>query len=185
MLSETMDAKMAFEFRRAELAALLQERGSETKPEDVRDELVLQSFLASVTPGDDDALVLKYLKRAKLVHKFGNAIFVHGALLSNNIGVVPGQSSRISDLMQWCDALNRWSSEQILAYEQSPSDGKNGASRAAHGLIDLGVVSSGSIVSSSWEHADNKVEVHEDVRQMLVAADVSAIVCGHTPQVRP
>jgi hypothetical protein len=117
LLAHTMGAPRSFEFRRQELALL---RGAATV-EEVADEEVLESFVASVATtttttttttaaavaaaaappptalAPHGPLVLEYLQLGALAVALGNTLFVHGAVADRSAGFVPDLATRWAD----------------------------------------------------------------------------------------
>ncbi len=109
IFENTMGARGAFEFRRAELART----GSPVSEEDVVD-----SFLEDLGPG---GALRDYLSACRLVHRIGNTLFVHGGVHEDSLGAVPS-GSRVEGVDAWCEALNRWYREQLEVFSEGRLD---------------------------------------------------------------
>eukprot|EP00604_Paraphysomonas_vestita_P003498 CAMPEP_0174820572 /NCGR_PEP_ID=MMETSP1107-20130205/4492_1 /TAXON_ID=36770 /ORGANISM="Paraphysomonas vestita, Strain GFlagA" /LENGTH=501 /DNA_ID=CAMNT_0016036179 /DNA_START=610 /DNA_END=2112 /DNA_ORIENTATION=- len=81
ILTQTMGAPNAFEYRRQELKEMSR-NGEET----ITDEQVTQSFLDSVGP---NGLMTKYIAYGTLAVLLGDCFFFHGGLHENTIGFIP------------------------------------------------------------------------------------------------
>ncbi|MFY0570968.1 hypothetical protein ACN28E_45040 [Archangium lansingense] len=105
IMENTMGARGAFEFRRAEL---------ERTNDPVSDEDVVDSFLADVRPGGP---LRDYLSVCQLAYRTGNTLFVHGGVHERSLGVVP-TGEFVEGVDAWVEALNRWYSEQLAAFRE-------------------------------------------------------------------
>jgi hypothetical protein len=56
--------------------------------------------------------------------RVGGALFVHGALQPEAIGVVPGRTERIDDVDQWIEQLNGFAAEQVRAWCDDADSGR-------------------------------------------------------------
>lgn len=188
MLKETMGCDTTFEMRRKELAARQSVSGSSA--EAVTDEEVLESFLASVRPGDGNAFMLHYLQAAQLAAVVGDVLFVHGAVNEKNMGRVPGVADRVDDVREWAQQLNAWCQAQVAEYANSdgkwlvePSGGKRGQ-RAADDLMDYGVPGGNdgkTVVYATFLVNGNPVDLTDEVTTYLNASGVKRMVVGHAP----
>jgi hypothetical protein len=105
IFENTMGARGAFEFRRAELSRA----GVPVSEEDVVD-----SFLEDVGPG---GLLRDYLSACQLVHRAGNTLFVHGGVHEDSLGAVPSRG-RVEGVDAWSEALNGWYREQLQVFAE-------------------------------------------------------------------
>ncbi len=150
MLADNMGSPRAFEFRRAELAALASEAqaaeplatgksraGTETvAPHHVGDEEVLESFLSSVLlPG---GLMREYLENARLAVRLGSALFVHGGIHPDALGTVPGRTERLDDVDEWIVALNAFAADEVRAFCDDADSGEAPSWAGAHDRTGFG-----------------------------------------------
>jgi hypothetical protein len=105
IFENTMGARGAFEFRRAELART---------GEPVGEDAVVDSFLDDLGPGGE---LRDYLSACQLVHREGNTLFVHGGVHEDSLGVVPARG-RVEGVDAWSEALNGWYREQLAAFSE-------------------------------------------------------------------
>jgi hypothetical protein len=103
ILTNTMGAREAFEFRRTELAA-----GGRASD----DEAVVQSFLDDVAPGGP---LRAYLERCQLAYVDAGTLFVHGGVREEALGLVP-TVGRVADVRAWTERLNGWYRDQLAAF---------------------------------------------------------------------
>jgi hypothetical protein len=111
IFENTMGARGAFEFRRAELART---------GEPVSEEDVVDSFLEDLGPG---GALRDYLSACQLVHRIGNTLFVHGGVHEDSLGAVPS-GSRVEGVDAWGEALNGWYREQLEAFTEGRLDAR-------------------------------------------------------------
>jgi hypothetical protein len=104
IFENTMGARGAFDFRRAEL--------ERTGP--VSDEDVVDSFLADLDAGGE---LREYLRACQLVYRSGNTLFVHGGVHEHSLEVVPSRG-RVEGVDAWSEALNGWYREQLAAFSE-------------------------------------------------------------------
>jgi len=90
IFAHTMGARDAFEHRRAELGA-------------VSDDAVVDSYVDDVRP---DGPMTRYLAATSLGFREGDALFLHGGVTAENLGVVPGHVGRAPDVDAWIARLN-------------------------------------------------------------------------------
>ncbi len=107
IFTHTMGARDAFGHRRAELVA---------EGRDADDEAVARSYLEDLAPDGD---LTRYLSACQLAHRDGDALFVHGAVTDENLGVVPGRDDRAPTVSAWVDALNRFYEADLAAWRRS------------------------------------------------------------------
>ena len=107
IFTHTMGAKDAFEHRRAELTA-------EGRAAD--DESVAGSYLEDLAPDGD---LTRYLSVCQLAHLEGDALFVHGAVTDENLGVVPGRDDALPTTAAWVEALNAFYATDLAAWRRS------------------------------------------------------------------
>ncbi|HEX8821584.1 MAG TPA: hypothetical protein VF794_16785 [Archangium sp.] len=109
ILENTMGARGAFEFRRAELART----DASASEEDV-----VASFLEDLGPG---GMLRDYLTACQLAHRIGNTLFVHGGLHEDSLGLVPSRG-HVEGVDAWMEALNGWYREQLAAFAEGRLD---------------------------------------------------------------
>jgi hypothetical protein len=173
IFDNTMGARGAFEFRRAELART----GAPVSEEDVVD-----SFLEDLGPG---GALRDYLSACRLVHRIGNTLFVHGGVHEESLGAVPS-GSRVEGVDAWSEALNHWYREQLevfaegrldargtplweplIAY-QAPSPGKR--------------INTGSVVYGRMADERNHPGLpSRALIETLARSGIHRVVVGHTP----
>ena len=218
MLADNMGSPRAFEHRRAELGAL-----GATSPHAARaascwgdsrassvpaaaaavsDEAVLCSYLASVGP---DGLMREYLEHAQLAVRLGPALFVHGGVHADAIGVVPGCDRRIADVNEWVDELNHFAHREVRAWcddaDATTAPGCAASSwpgrddrlgfgffeRPGGRLMAYGMArqpdgkKSPTVVYASYLADGHPQPPAHEVASRLTAAGVHALLTGHQP----
>lgn len=174
ILANTMGARRAYEFRRAELAAAGQ-------PAD--DDALVDSYLADVAP---NGLMTRYLAAAALAHREGETLFVHGGVTADNLGVVPGRAGRASTVDAWVGALNEFHAAAVEAF----GAGRVSATGAPlwEPLIAYQAPLPGTRVNQTsvvyarpTDERGDPVLPPEPVIASLRADGVRRVVVGHTP----
>lgn len=107
IFTHTMGAKDAFEHRRAELTQ---------EGRDADDESIARSYLEDLAPDGD---LSRYLSVCQLAHLEGDALFVHGAVTDENLGVVPGRDDTLPSTAAWVDALNAFYATDFAEWRRS------------------------------------------------------------------
>ncbi len=169
----TMGASEAFDFRKAELAR---------EGADASDEGVVTSFVEDVRVG---GALQRYLSACCLAFRRGVTLFVHGGVLRENLGVVPGKA-KTSGVDAWVAALNGFYDEQMDAYVNARHDAEG---RPAWGpLVAYQAPHPGtrtnpeSVVYGRPTDALNNAQLPScDVMHELVREGVHRVVLGHTP----
>jgi len=177
MLETNMHSPSAFRTRKYELA-LLHGKAS--------DEDVLQNYVESVNPLGKDAWMLDLLRVGQLAVVLGDALFIHGGLHDDALGVVPGQASVTSSMQDWAEALNEWKDSQIRDFEQQPFWRMEGdvRKRGGEGLIDYGVPGGADdkgIVYHNPFHHGNPQTLSEGVERFLERSGIRRVLSGHQP----
>ncbi|KAL7514731.1 hypothetical protein ACHAXN_012051 [Cyclotella atomus] len=139
MLEKTMGSVDAFELRRRELgrecAAIAKSvcaspaRSSDVTVAPVTDDEVTESYMLSCDP--NDGVMNQYLIRAKLIIKFGPALFMHGALpfqpnddndmkfptpwLNATSEKEPNCNTALED---WIQTINHFAADQVTAWQE-------------------------------------------------------------------
>ena len=115
MLQDNMGSPRAFELRRSELAL------ESMNNEPVSDERVLESYLDSIQSG---GCMRRYLEQAQLAVLIEGHLFVHGAVRSVSMGIVPGISRREPDVHAWVSSLNAFAKAEVIAWADSVDSGR-------------------------------------------------------------
>ncbi len=108
ILSHTMGAQPAFDFRREELRS----EGVAASDDDV-----VASFLHDLLPPHGDQF--RFLQLAQLGFRCGATLFVHGGFADEALGHVPGGPT-FDDVDGWLHALNRFYADQLARYARAP-----------------------------------------------------------------
>jgi hypothetical protein len=173
ILENTMGARGAFEFRRAELART-------AAP--VSEEDVVDSFLEDLGPG---GALRDYLAACQLVHRIGNTLFVHGGVHERSLEVVPSRG-RVEGVDAWMEALNHWYREQIAAFREGRLD-ENGTP-AWEPLIAYQAptpgerINTASVVYGRMADARNHPGLPSPTLiTTLARSGIHRLVVGHTP----
>ena len=173
IFENTMGARGAFDFRRAELAR----DGGPASDEDVVD-----SFLEDVAPG---GLLRDYLQACRLAHRMGHTLFVHGGVSEQSLGVVPGRAPT-QDVDAWVEALNGWYREQLEAFALETLDARGQPQWAP--LIAYQAPLPGlrlnptSVVYGRMSDENNHPELPSPTLiERLARAGLHRVVVGHTP----
>jgi hypothetical protein len=174
IFANTMGARDAFEHRRSELA--VEER-------DTGDEAVVESFLEDLAPGGD---LRRYLEEARLAHRAGDVLFVHGGITTENLFAVPGAPAPASGVDAWVDALNAWYRAQLEAFAAGEL-GDDGTP-AWQPLIAYQAPTPGRKVNMesvvygrTADDLNNPYLPERAVVTRLRAEGVTRVVVGHTP----
>jgi hypothetical protein len=186
IFQHTMGAPVAFEHRRAEVAA---ERGVE--PEGVADDEVVDGFLADLGPGGD---LRAYLSLCQLGFRAGRTLFVHGGLSPQSLGHVPGRAEppgdaaalAAVDVDAWIAGLNAWYAAQLDAFDAGRHDASG--QPAWQPLIAYQAPSPGSrlnpgsvVYGRSVDDHNNLVLPPAEVIAVLARSGLGRAVVGHTP----
>ena len=109
--------------------------------EDISDERVVRSFTESVKEG---GFMCKYLQLAQLGVIIGDALYVHGGVISDCyadgqvdcLGMVPWKpvEYRMDDLEAWIDELNAWKAAQVAEWLERPTGRRRRRPVAVHSL---------------------------------------------------
>eukprot|EP00051_Salpingoeca_urceolata_P002000 m.46015 g.46015 ORF g.46015 m.46015 type:complete len:681 (+) comp11823_c0_seq3:72-2114(+) len=194
MLKETMGSDGDFERRAEELAIM-----GDKPVSDVTENEVVASFLNSVALG---GCIRNYLELGQLAHIVDNTLFVHGGVIGNfgsvrvpdkkstdNLGYVPGRSSRFTDLHAWVSALNSWASTQVRSWITAPN-WKEGSvpsldrrDRGGDDFIDYVVpgCEPSVILARHLDKSGMPQPVPEAVAQQLLRSGIERVLVGHTP----
>lgn len=173
IFENTMGARGAFEFRRAELAR----SGASVSDEDVVD-----SFLEDLGPG---GALREYLCACQLAHRGGNTLFLHGGLHEDSLGVVPSRE-RTEDVDAWSAGLNQWYREQLEAFVEERFDAEGRPAWepviAYQAPTPGRRVNTASVVYGRMADERNHPTLPSpDVIRTLTRAGIHRLVVGHTP----
>ncbi|QSQ26675.1 metallophosphoesterase [Pyxidicoccus parkwayensis] len=173
IFENTMGARGAFEFRKAELT-----RSNAS----VTDEDVVDSYLEDLGPG---GALREYLTACQLTHRIGNTLFLHGGLHEDSLGTVPFHE-HIDDVDAWGEALNAWYREQLAAFGEGrfDSDGKPAwESVIAYQAPTPGKrINTGSVVYGRMATELNHPTLPSPALiDRLTRAGIHRLVVGHTP----
>jgi hypothetical protein len=112
-----MGSPIAFESRREELAVL----GKPTSDQDV-----LESFLDYIKPNAPEGPLVTLLKHGVIAKRYGDILFLHGAIHGYNIGWVPPynmkESQVITDLDAWIATINEFAQYEARDYAERMCD---------------------------------------------------------------
>lgn len=173
IFENTMGARGAFEFRRAELAR----SGASVSDEDVVD-----SFLEDLGPG---GALREYLFACQLTHRIGNTLFLHGGLHEDSLGVVPSMG-RLDSVVAWGETLNQWYRAQLQAFaeERFGPEGRP----AWEPLIAYQAPTPGQRVNTASvvygrmaDERNHPTLPSTELLRTLTRAGVHRLVVGHTP----
>mmetsp|Transcript_41154 Transcript_41154/g.103771 ORF Transcript_41154/g.103771 Transcript_41154/m.103771 type:complete len:472 (+) Transcript_41154:90-1505(+) len=179
MLECTMGCAETFEFRRTELAKLSAEEHST----EVTDTQVLESFRKSVNPSHGDPWMLNFIERGQFALRLGPYLFVHGALLSRNVGKLPHSDEIVSDLDTWLAGFDSFLQTHIAAYRENPLFQEDGT-RNGEAILDYVVPRGGhdrTIVYADYTVDGNATPLDSSVVAYLQQNSVSVVVSGHKP----
>ena len=175
IFANTMGARDAFERRREELAR--------TPEAPLDDESVAESFLEDLGHGGP---LRRYLAACQLAYRSGATMFVHGGVMPENLGVVPGSARRSDDVGEWIARLNTWYDAQIEAFRQGALD-EDGAPAWAPlvayqaPLVGTRLNQASVVYARPTDAAGNPFLPPEEVIGALAASGVRRLVVGHTP----
>lgn len=169
----TMGAAGAFEFRRQELV-------HEGRPS--TDEDVVDSFLADLRQGGP---LQRYLSACRLAYRSGVTLFVHGGVLRENLGVVPGRA-RVDGVDAWVRALNHFFDTQMDAYVNDLHDADGRPMWTD--LVSYQAPHPGTrshpesvVYSRPADALNNPILPSHDVIAALAEEGIHRVVLGHTP----
>ncbi|NLI79780.1 MAG: hypothetical protein GX442_25460 [Candidatus Riflebacteria bacterium] len=180
ILEQTMGSPVAFDLRRAALAA---DRGVD--PATVSGDDVVASYLADASPG---GLFHRYLQAAVLMARRGPTLFVHAGLPQAALGKVPGRRRRAPDPDTWMADLESWYRQQLAAWEAGLGRWDGVGPRPGEALIRYverwGTISYNpfSVVYGRTLDPEGKVDLPPaPVVDWLRRAGIRRVVVGHTP----
>lgn len=181
-LLKTMGASVAFEMRREELR---RERGGDPAGDpaggpSVSDAEVADSMLEDLAPG---GALRAYLERAQLAYRADSTLFVHGAVTSENLYVVPGRGREARGGVDgWVSDLNAFMRAQWAEVERDPHG------EGYHDLVAYQAPLPGTRANAQSVVYGRMATVDGDprlpaarVRTELRAQGVDRLVVGHTP----
>ncbi len=173
IFENTMGARGAFEFRKAELART----GAPVSEEEVVD-----SFLEDLGPGGE---LRDYLGACRLAHRIGNTLFVHGGVHEDSLGTVPS-GRRVEGVDAWSEALNHWYREQLEAFAEGRLDA-SGTPRweplIAYQAPTPGKrINTASVVYGRMaDERNHPVLPPRPLIETLARSGIHRVVVGHTP----
>ena len=198
ILLHSMGSPVAFESRREELIEL-------GKP--ATDEHVLQSFLDYANPSSPEGPLVTYLKHGVIAKRYGDILFVHGAIHGYNIGWVPpydGKESQVAtNLDDWISKINEFARhesqdyaertyEYVGMYQLSLTD-KYWSSNAGYyhnqpgsRLVQYGMgwladkTRNPSVIYATYSTETNQPE--PQVSEWLTSNGIRTLVVGHQPR---
>jgi hypothetical protein len=169
ILSKTMGAAQAFEWRRRELAA-----SGTPSPSDAA---IVESLLDDVRPG---GALFEYLRRARLAFAHGPALFVHGAVGPDSFGYVPGRSERLDDTDRWLEGLDEFYRGELARYERG--ERPEGLLRYQAPAPETPGKNTKSVVYGRYNDDSGNPELPPvDFRRKLALEGFRWVVSGHTP----
>lgn len=110
----SMNAANAFEYIREELATI-------SGKSFISDGQVYRHFMDSIEKG---GAFYEYLKMGDVVKIIDGTLYTHGGVSNENIGKIPGRATRITDLNQWSERLNKWAKREIISWGEDHKKGK-------------------------------------------------------------
>lgn len=111
ILSKTMGAPKAFEYRRGELA---EERSVALSA--ISDDQIVESYLEEVGP---DGTYTRFLKQGRLIYSFDNNLIIHADMSQENFLQVPGMRGKCRSVATWERKLNAWYQRRLNRYSQA------------------------------------------------------------------
>lgn len=188
ILSYTMGAPRAFEYRRKELAFL-----NKIKIEQLTDDEVVASFVSSVQEG---GFVREYIKKAQLAVCINDTLFVHGAAHDSIAGFIPKSKNQPctsphqnfdweKEPQMWIERLNTWCKEEIQQWEEFPHFDLTRRNRGGETLMEYAVpggCAGHSCVYNTWLGSNKCIKsISTDVRSYFQKNGIHRIVSGHRP----
>ncbi|MFP2927489.1 hypothetical protein ACLESO_20290 [Pyxidicoccus sp. 3LG] len=173
IFENTMGARGAFDFRKAELSR----SGAPVSDEDVVD-----SYLEDLGPG---GALRDYLSACQLVHRTGNTLFLHGGLHEDSLARVPSRG-HVEGVDAWSEGLNQWYREQLAAFreERYDADGKPAweAVIAYQAPTPGHRINTASVVYGRMADERNHPTLPSPgVIETLARSGIHRLVVGHTP----
>jgi hypothetical protein len=170
LLCELLGYPGAFDDRKAELALL--------KGRSVSDDDVTSQMIADIRPGGRQRV---YLEKSQLMYRNGETLFVHGAVLDDNLGVVGNsQAHAYAQVEDWMRDLNQWYAQQINEWEKTGD---------ASELVKYGKPVPGTfqnrasvVVGRYTDASGNSRMPSRHLIEYLKENGIRRIVVGHTPQ---
>lgn len=194
ILEKTLGGATLFSTRQQELQVL----GCSSE-----DANVLRSFADLVNPAASaDAWTLEYIRLADIMVIIGDSLFVHGAVLSKGLLLVPAEDCRdghaegqppplrLADstpLEVWAEELNSWKSRQLRLFEAFPhfqKDVVGAAGQRWRGGQPLMFPSLAGchVMTDGFLKNGNGAPLDEDVEEYLARNGINRIFAGHQPQ---
>jgi len=187
-LEKTMGARMAIQNRRSELQVL-------GKPSTDAD--ILRSFRDLVDPQAAEPWQLWYLQAAQVMVVIGDCLFVHGALRSRGLLLVPAEDCRdgksegqppplrlpeSTTLEEWAAELNQWKARQLRWFEAFPRFVHDGDSRWRGGMpLMMPSLVGCRVMIDGFLQGGNCAALEPDVAEYLSRHGIRRIFTGHQP----
>jgi len=192
LVEKTLGANTLLATRRMELEVL-------GRP--ANDQDLLRSFAELVDPKALEPWTLEYLRVAKVMLLIGDCVFIHGAILSRGLLLLPAEDCRdgalegqppplrlpkSTPLEDWAAELNGWKVRQLRLFEAYPHFQKDkevagqrwrgGQPLMMPSLAGCHVVTDGFLVRGNGAPLDS------DVAEYLASNGVRRVFAGHQPQ---
>ncbi|MFP2904073.1 hypothetical protein ACLESD_03165 [Pyxidicoccus sp. 3LFB2] len=173
IFENTMGARGAFDFRKAELAR----SGAPVSDEDVVD-----SYLEDLGPGGE---LRDYLSACQLTYRVGKTLFLHGGLHEDSLGAVPSHE-HVEGVDAWSEALNGWYRDQLAAFseERFDADGRPAWEPviAYQAPVPGKRINTGSVVYGRMANERNHPTLpSRGLIETLARSGIHRVVVGHTP----
>lgn len=173
IFANTMGAPDAFELFRAEIGPTL------------TDAAVTEAYLAELAPG---GAFDRLIALGQLAHRIGDTLFVHGGVTAENLGFIPGRSSRIEGLGDWITALNQWFHGEYEGWAANRYGWNGRGPRPGEEAIEGPMPLPGHrtkqdsvITGRNVDRFNNQLLPPPFVRDQLRAAGIRRVVVGHSP----
>mmetsp|Transcript_41092 Transcript_41092/g.92259 ORF Transcript_41092/g.92259 Transcript_41092/m.92259 type:complete len:510 (-) Transcript_41092:75-1604(-) len=188
ILEKTMGARTAIHNRRAELQAL-------GRPSNDAD--ILRSFRDLVDPQAAEPWQLWYLQAAQVMVVIGDCVFVHGALRSHGLLLVPAEDCRdgasegqppplrlpeTTSLEDWAEELNQWKARQLRLFEAFPRFVHDGSMRWRGGMpLMMPSLVGCRVMIDGFLQGGNCAVLEPDVAAYLARHGIRRVFTGHQP----
>ena len=193
LLEKTFGARTALQTRREELELL-------GCPCD--DAAVFHSFRELVDPDAAHPWQLWYLRAAHVMILIGDCLFVHGAVRSRGLLLVPADECRDGEMEtqppgvrlpastpieDWVAEVNAWKARQLRAFEAFPRfrrpQGRRGEERWRGGApLMMPSLVGCHVMTDGYLKGGNLAPLDDDVAAYLAANGVRRVFTGHQPQ---
>lgn len=165
------------------------------------EEDVIRSYVDQVDPAAPEPWTLEYLRSAQIMTVIGDCLFVHGAVLSSNLLLVPAEEIcdgsvemqppplRLPDatpIEAWAADLNDWKARQVRLFEAFPRFqplGSGGSARWRGGEpLMMPSLSGCRVVTDGFLRDGNGAALDADVAAYLARNGIRRVFSGHQPQ---